>query len=51
MADKVLASVLIEPKTFELREFDMPEIGPDEGILRVERCGVCGADVHGRAKI
>ena len=48
MADKVLASVLIEPKTFELREFDMPEIGPDEGILRVERCGVCGADVHGR---
>ncbi|MCH7706708.1 MAG: alcohol dehydrogenase, partial [Chloroflexi bacterium] len=46
MAEKVLASVLIEPRVFELREFDMPDIGPDEGLLRIERCGGCGSDVH-----
>jgi threonine dehydrogenase-like Zn-dependent dehydrogenase len=45
MAEKVLASTLIAPKQFEIREYDMPEIPPDGGLLRVERCGVCGSDV------
>jgi alcohol dehydrogenase len=26
------------------RAFDLPEIGPDDGILRVEACGLCGTD-------
>jgi threonine dehydrogenase-like Zn-dependent dehydrogenase len=47
MSDKVLAATLVEPKRFEVLEYDMPEIGPDEGILRIERCGICGSDVHG----
>ncbi|MEX2490965.1 MAG: zinc-binding dehydrogenase [Nitrospirales bacterium] len=47
MAKKVLAATLVEPKRMEVREYDMPEIGPDEGLLKVERCGVCGSDVHG----
>lgn len=47
MAEKVIAATLVESKRFELREYDMPEIGPDEGLLRIERCGICGSDVHG----
>jgi threonine dehydrogenase-like Zn-dependent dehydrogenase len=31
---------------YEIREFPRPSIGPDEGLLRVEACGVCGSDVE-----
>ena len=47
MAEKVIAATLVGSKRFEVREYDMPEIGPDEGLLRIERCGICGSDVHG----
>lgn len=42
-----VASVLVAPRQFEVREFPLPEIGPDAGLLKVEACGVCGSDVHG----
>ncbi|HEV7665601.1 MAG TPA: alcohol dehydrogenase catalytic domain-containing protein, partial [Chloroflexota bacterium] len=47
MAQTTRATVLIAPKTFEVRELDLPSIGPDAGLLKVEACGVCGSDVHG----
>jgi threonine dehydrogenase-like Zn-dependent dehydrogenase len=47
MAEKVLAATLLEPLRIEIREYDMPQIGRDEAILRVERCGICGSDVQG----
>ena len=47
MTDKVLAATLIAPKRIEVREYDMPAPGPDAGLLRIERCGVCGSDVSG----
>ena len=47
MVEKVLAATLVEPKRFELCEYDMPEVPPDGGILKIERCGVCGSDVSG----
>jgi D-arabinose 1-dehydrogenase-like Zn-dependent alcohol dehydrogenase len=47
MTEKVLAATLIAPKQFEIRDHDMPEIPPDGGLLRIERCGVCGSDVSG----
>ena len=31
---------------FEIHEFGIPEIGPDEGLLRMELCGICGSDVE-----
>ena len=46
MAEKLLASTLIAPRQFEVREYEMPEIAPDAGLLRVEATGVCGSDVH-----
>src|SRR6266566_7857332 len=46
MADMVRAVVMTAPRTFEMREFPRPVIGPDEGLLRVEACGICGSDVE-----
>ena len=47
MADMVRAVVQTGPRQIEIREFPRPTIGPDDGLLRIERCGICGSDVHG----
>lgn len=33
-------------RKFELQEYEIPEVGDDEMLIRVEGCGVCGTDVH-----
>jgi threonine dehydrogenase-like Zn-dependent dehydrogenase len=38
------AAVLTGPRMIEMREFALPEIGPDDGLLRVEANGLCGTD-------
>lgn len=45
MAEKSLAAVLMGPREVTLKEFPVPDIGPDEGLLRVEMVGVCSTDV------
>ena len=40
------AAVLTAPGQLELREFPLRAIGPDEILVRVEACGVCGTDIH-----
>lgn len=46
MARKVRAAVQVGSRKLELREFDLPRIGHDDGLLRVEACGICGSDVE-----
>src|SRR6476660_4752385 len=31
----------------EMVQMDQPEIGPDDVLIRVGACGMCGSDVHG----
>ncbi len=31
----------------EIADLPLPEIGPEEVLVRVEACGICGSDVHG----
>ena len=31
----------------EMVQMDQPEIGPDDVLIRVRACGICGSDVHG----
>jgi alcohol dehydrogenase len=38
------ALVLRAPRQLETAEFAVPEIGDDDGLLRVEACGLCGTD-------
>ncbi len=44
MSARVPAMVLTKPKTLEPREFARPAVGADDGILRIEACGICGSD-------
>jgi threonine dehydrogenase-like Zn-dependent dehydrogenase len=46
MTDMVRAAVQTGPGKIELREFPRPQIGPDDGLLRVEANGICGSDVE-----
>lgn len=41
------ALLLTEYKKLELTDMPTPEIGPDEVLVRVKACGICGSDVHG----
>ncbi len=41
------ALVLKEYKHFAYEEVPAPEPGPDEVLVAVRACGVCGSDVHG----
>jgi threonine dehydrogenase-like Zn-dependent dehydrogenase len=43
-APSVVAAVKSGPETTELREFPLPELPDDGGLLRVEACGVGGSD-------
>ena len=38
------AIVQTGPRALEMRELPLPEIGPDDALLRVEGCGICGSD-------
>ena len=41
------ALLLTEYKHLELTDIPTPEIGPDDVLVRVKACGICGSDVHG----
>src|SRR6185369_15447974 len=41
------ALVLKEYKKFSFEEAPKPEVRPDEVLVRVKACGICGSDVHG----
>jgi alcohol dehydrogenase len=38
------ALVLEAPRALRRRELPLPDVGDDDGILRVEACGLCGTD-------
>lgn len=52
MAEVSRAATLLGPEKIEIREYPLPEIPPDGGLVAVERAGVCGSDVkYFRGKI
>lgn len=42
---KVRAVVQVGHRRFEMQEFDLPRVGSDDALMRVEACGICGSDV------
>jgi alcohol dehydrogenase len=44
MKDSSRAMVLTGPRKMEMRSFPLPEIGDEDGLLKVELVGVCGSD-------
>jgi L-iditol 2-dehydrogenase len=41
------ALLLTEYKHLSLTEVPVPEIGPDDVLVKVRACGICGSDIHG----
>jgi L-iditol 2-dehydrogenase len=41
------ALVLAAYNRLEIQELPIPAIGPEDVLLRVAACGICGSDVHG----
>lgn len=44
MSARANAAVLTAPRQFEFQDFALPEIGDEDGLLRVEAAGLCGTD-------
>jgi threonine dehydrogenase-like Zn-dependent dehydrogenase len=40
------AVVQTAPATLVLHEFERPRVGPDDGLLRLELCGIRGSDIE-----
>ena len=44
MAQDARALVLEAPRQLVARSIDVPDVGTDDALLRVEACGLCGTD-------
>ena len=43
---KARVAMLTDIEKIELQEYDIPELGDDDILVRVEGCGICGTDAH-----
>ncbi len=41
------ALLLKEYGKLEMTEMPEPQIGPDDLLVQVRACGICGSDIHG----
>ncbi|HET6965472.1 MAG TPA: alcohol dehydrogenase catalytic domain-containing protein [Acidimicrobiales bacterium] len=46
IAGSMLAAVYKGEHTIAVEEVPVPEVGPDQVLLEISHCGVCGSDVH-----
>jgi len=44
---KCLAAVLYGPEDMKIEEVDIPVIGPDDVLVQMKACTLCGSDLHG----
>jgi len=44
--DKMKVALMPEPGEIEIVERDVPEIGAEEVLVKIEHVGLCGSDVH-----
>src|SRR3954451_11809344 len=40
------AAVYVGDGAIEVQELPVPELGPDEVLIEVSHCGICGTDLH-----
>jgi L-iditol 2-dehydrogenase len=46
LPEKMIAAVLNKPFEVVIKELPLPEISPDEVLVKVMAVGVCGSDIH-----
>jgi threonine dehydrogenase-like Zn-dependent dehydrogenase len=39
------AAVQVGPRKYEVQDFEIPHVGADDAVMRIETCGLCGSDV------
>lgn len=44
--DTMAAAVLVGAGQLEIRSVATPEVGPDDVLVAVDLCGICGSDLH-----
>ena len=42
----MISNYFLGNKTFQVREEPVPSVGPEDVLVKVAACGVCGTDVH-----
>ncbi len=45
MKGKMKAMVFYEKLNMKYEEIDIPQVGPDEVLVKVKACGICGSDI------
>ena len=43
---KAKVSFLYGPKDLRMKEIDIPDPAPEQVLIRVKACGICGSDVE-----
>jgi L-iditol 2-dehydrogenase len=46
LPERMQAAVLQGPGRLEVQEVDVPTVGPDDVLVAIDLCGVCGSDLH-----
>ena len=44
--NKAKVAMLTKLGHFDIQEYDIPELGDDDILVKVEGCGICGTDAH-----
>ena len=44
--ETMLAAVYTGGGALDVRELPVPELGPDEALVEISHCGICGTDLH-----
>ena len=45
MRGKMKAWIFYEPLKMEYEEVDIPQLAPDEVLVKIKACGICGSDI------
>ena len=46
MKGRMKAAILYKPFDMRLEEMEIPEIGPNEVLVKIQAVGICGSDIH-----
>lgn len=46
MKETMIQQVMTNPGEITFREIPVPEVGPDQVLVKIKRIGVCGSDIH-----
>lgn len=46
MKETMIQQVMVEPKKIIYREVPVPEVGPDQVLVKIKKIGICGSDIH-----